>query len=178
MTVEKRLPNAVNSFVEIRAHRARWRQGGRAFSPYVDDIVLRHAKVVRATTMSETFDCEARARDYLSMAEAETDQALKALLFDMWRNWLLLGQLEQIDAPSRHNGGHGAMPRVAPGALTAWVFRTLVRAEARGEPIGAYICRALRELLYERVRRRARMRLSVPTPPGQSMRGGAGKRSR
>jgi hypothetical protein len=131
---------------------------------------LRWAEVVKATNMSETFDCDQRAWDYLSMAEAETDQTLKALLFDMWRNWLLLGQLEQIDAPSGRNCGYGSMPRVAPGFFAAWVFKTLVLAEARGEWIGASLCRAFREFLYERIRRQARAKLRVHARPQQTIR--------
>jgi hypothetical protein len=129
--------------------------------------------------MADVPDCEKRASDYLFMAEAKTDQELKAVLLSMWRNWLLIGQLERIDALRRqrcHCGG--SIPRIAPRFVTAWVFATLVRAEARGGWLRENASRGIREFLYERLGRRVQTKQAVAPVFVQQRRGRLGEPQR
>jgi hypothetical protein len=104
--------------------------------------------------MTDAFDCDGRAWDYLAMAETETDQTLREILFSMWRGWLLLGQLERMDPLRNRDCCHGARPRTRPSPLTVWIFTMLVRAEAGGGRFATRLCRLIRGLLWERLRRR------------------------
>lgn len=100
--------------------------------------------------MSDTCECEWRATEYLLLAEAEAEPAVKALLLEMHRNWTLLGELERVEIRRPLPRRRPPLPRVPPHAVLARIFVALACAETQGGALRRRACRWLREALYAR----------------------------